>query len=52
MTTLEQWPAKEAGDIDWAYVSIRGISEAEGVTVVVATDGDGVGVREIEWGRP
>jgi hypothetical protein len=48
----EEWPAKECGDIGWAYISICGEDFVEAVTVVVA-DVDGASlIRDVEWGRP
>jgi hypothetical protein len=52
VTTMEAWPAKQPGDVEWVYISIHGETEGEAVTVIVAAEGDVVGVREIEWGRP
>jgi hypothetical protein len=49
---MEDWPAKQQGDIAWVYVSIHGDRAGEAVTVVVASDATGLGVRKIEWGRP
>ncbi|UAW97799.1 hypothetical protein KEM63_13490 [Halopseudomonas nanhaiensis] len=49
---MADWPAREARDIGWAYVSISGDDFAEAISVVVAEhDGQPV-VRDIEWGRP
>ena len=50
--SLDEWPAKEAGDVGWAYVGVTGDDFNEAVRVVVA-DVDGVLlIRSIEWGRP
>ena len=49
VTTLEDWPGRQPGDLGWAYVSIEGPQLMEGIAVVVTTDEK---VREIEWGRP
>jgi len=49
---MTEWPAKEPGDIGWAYVSIVGKNFVEGVAVIVA-DVDGTPlIRNVEWGRP
>jgi hypothetical protein len=51
--TLETWPDRQPTDRLWAYVSIDdALRYAEAVTVVVAEDGDQLGIRSIEWGRP
>jgi hypothetical protein len=51
-TSMTDWPAKESGDLGWAYVSISGETFSEGVAVVVA-DVDGAPlIRNLEWGRP
>jgi hypothetical protein len=52
MTHLERWPAKEAEDIGWAYVSICGAGFCEAVSVVVACESSRFVIREIDWGRP
>lgn len=49
MNVLDDWPAKQAGDLGWAYVAISGEGFGEGVAVVVTRDRL---IREIEWGRP
>ena len=49
---LENWPAKQPGDIGWAYVGIDGDDFVEAVSVVISeVDGKNL-IREIEWGRP
>lgn len=48
----EQWPAKQPGDVGWAYVGIFGDSAVEAVTVTVAATDDGLRIREVVWGRP
>ncbi len=49
---MENWPAKQPGDIGWAYVGIDGDDFVEAVAVVVAdVDGKHL-IRELEWGRP
>jgi len=52
MSTLEDWPAKQAGDIGWAYVAMSGASFSEGVAVIVSDIGSKLLIRKIEWGRP
>lgn len=52
MNTLEDWPAKQPGDIGWAYVAISGESESEAVAVIVCAENGKHLVRNIEWGRP
>jgi hypothetical protein len=52
MNTMEDWPAKRAKDIGWAYAAIADESESEAVTVVVCEEGGQHTVRSIEWGRP
>jgi hypothetical protein len=50
--SMEQWPAKQAGDVGWAYVSVEGDDFVEAVTVIVSQTGSGLAIRDIEWGRP
>ncbi len=52
MTALDYWPAKQLGDVGWAYVAISGDSFSEAVTVTVAEFGGRMLIRELEWGRP
>jgi len=52
MQTLDDWPAREVGDIGWAYVAVAGADFSEAVAVVVAKEGGHSVIREIEWGRP
>ena len=52
VTTLEEWPEKEHGDIGWAYAAIWGESGSEAVTVVVTGREGKAAIRSIEWGRP
>lgn len=47
-----QYPAKQAPDIGWAYVSIHSDSEAEAVTVIVCQEQEHYAIRSIEWYRP
>jgi hypothetical protein len=50
--SMEDWPAKQSGDVGWAYVSICGDSFVEAVTVVVYNLDGALLIRDIEWGRP
>jgi hypothetical protein len=52
VSTLTQWPQREAGDLGWAYVGIAGDDYVEGITVVVAQQAATAKIRSIEWGRP
>lgn len=52
MGILEEWPAKQAGDVGWAYVAISGVGYSEAVSVVVSQEAEQLVIREIEWGRP
>jgi len=52
MNTLEEWPAKQAGDVGWAYVAIDGTGWGEAVAVVVMMEDQVLRIREVEWGRP
>ncbi len=48
---LEEWPAKQEGDVVSIYVSLSGDDFCEAVSVVIAQD-DELRIRELEWGRP
>lgn len=52
VSTLVQWPEREADDLGWAYVGIAGEDYVEAITVVVARQGRMAKIRSIEWGRP
>jgi hypothetical protein len=52
ITTMTDWPAKQAGDIGWVYVAMAGDGYSEAVTCIVADSTSGPVIREIEWGRP
>ncbi len=52
MTTMDEWPAKEPGDVGWAYAAIAGDRFSEAVACVVAGGAPGLAIRNIEWGRP
>jgi hypothetical protein len=48
----QDWPAKQAGDVGWAYVTVLGEECIEAVTVFVAEQGEKLVIRDVEWGRP
>jgi hypothetical protein len=50
--SLVDWPAKQPGDVGWAYVTIQGHGMVEAVAVTVAQQQNRLFVRQIEWGRP
>jgi hypothetical protein len=52
MESLEHWPAKQAHDLGWVYVSVSGQSFAEAVAVIVSHEAGALRIRELEWGRP
>ena len=52
MTTLKEWPDKQADDIGWAYVAITGDDVSEGISVIVTRIEGRAAIRAIEWGRP
>lgn len=52
MTSMSDWPDKEADDVGWIYVSISGDVYSEALAAVVTREGDGLKVRRVEWGRP
>lgn len=47
-----QLPVKQATDIGWAYVSICGDSDGEGIAVIICKEQGRCAIRYIEWGRP
>ena len=49
---MQDWPTKQHEDVAWVYVSIHGDNAGEAVTVIVTHDAAGLGIRQIEWGRP
>lgn len=49
---MDNWPAKQPGDVGWAYVSIFGENFVEAVAVTVAKYEGSLLIREVEWGRP
>jgi hypothetical protein len=48
----QEWPAKQEGDVGWAYVAVLGEECVEAVTVTVAKAGEKLLIRDVEWGRP
>jgi hypothetical protein len=50
--TLEDWPGKQPGDLAVVYVALNGESFSEAVTLTLAQYGEGVLIRQLEWGRP
>ncbi len=52
METLEDWPARQHGDVGWVYVAMAGGGYSEAVAVVVCEAGEQPRIRAIEWGRP
>jgi hypothetical protein len=49
---LEEWPAKQEGDVASIYVSLEGDNFCEAVSVIVALQGSDLRIRDLEWGRP
>jgi hypothetical protein len=52
VTTMTEWPTKQAEDIGWAYVAINGQIFSEGVAVTVINEGGQPRIRDLVWGRP
>ena len=52
MNEMVSWPAKQEGDIGWAYVALAGEGFSEAVAVVISKLNGSVKVTDIEWGRP
>ena len=50
--TMEDWPAKTAADVGWAYVSISGDVYSEALIIIVASEEGQLKVRDVEFGRP
>ena len=48
----DEIPGMDVEDIGYAYVALSGQGLSEAVAVVVSDNGEQVGVRGIEWGRP
>jgi hypothetical protein len=49
---VENWPAKQPGDLAVVYVALMGESFSEAVTLTLAQYGEKTLIRELEWGRP
>jgi hypothetical protein len=49
---LEEWPAKQHGDVASIYIALDGDGFCEAVSVIVAQEGDDLRIRVLEWGRP
>ena len=49
---MTDWPAKQAGDIGWLYVSLSGDGFGEAVTLIIKSESGTPKIRDIEWGRP
>ena len=49
---LEDWPAKQPGDVASVYVALTGVDFAEAVTVTVVQRNSNLLIRHLEWGRP
>ena len=52
MTTLQDWPNKQIGDVSWIYVALLGTDFSEAVSMVVANSDTVLRIRELMWGRP
>ena len=49
---LEDWPAKQDGDVASIYISLEGDNCCEAVSVIVAQEDGDLRIRDLEWGRP
>jgi hypothetical protein len=49
---LEDWPAKQEGDVGYVYAALTGDGFCEAVTVTLAREADLIRIRDLEWGRP
>jgi hypothetical protein len=49
---LEDWPAKQPGDVASIYISLEGDNFCEAVSVIVTCQGSDLRIRDLEWGRP
>jgi hypothetical protein len=49
---LEEWPAKQEGDVAHVYVALTGDGFSEAVTVTIVQQGSDYRIRELVWGRP
>ena len=49
---LEDWPAKQDGDVASIYIALTGDGFCEAVTVIVTQQDGELRIRDLEWGRP
>jgi hypothetical protein len=49
---VEDWPAKQPGDVASVYVALTGDGFAEAVTVIIVQRNDNLLIRHLDWGRP
>lgn len=49
---LEDWPAKQEGDVASIYISLEGDNFCEAVSVIVTQEDGDLRIRDLEWGRP
>ena len=49
---LEEWPAKEYGDVASIYIALNGDNFCEAAYVIVSAQAGQLRIRDIEWGRP
>jgi len=52
VTTMHNWPDKQANDLGWVYVSIGGDYWGEAVATVITMEDGQAKIRLIEYGRP
>lgn len=50
--TLEDWPAKQHGDVAVVYLALTGTGFSEAVTLTLAWQEGSVVIRDLVWGRP
>ncbi len=50
--SMDDWPAKQPGDVGCAYVGIEGDDFVEAVSVTVSDIGGALVIRKVDWGRP
>ena len=49
---VETWPGKQPNDFAVVYVALTGENFSEAVTLTLAQYGEGILIRQLEWGRP
>ncbi len=49
---VEDWPAKQPGDVASVYVALTGDGFAEAVTVAIVQRNGNLLIRHLDWGRP